>query len=229
MGGWEGDAPRASRRSLTRWIVFTALIPVAFAAVVIALNAGIYSAAGFVDRYLDALDRRDLAVALEMPGVTVPDGASTVTLAREAMSGLEGHRVVSDVEAGGGQHRVSVEYDLGGGAKRMDFLVRPSPPLFLVFNGWRFAESPVASLPVTVLGDDSFRLNGLEVEDAEPVEPGVWALEVAVLSPGRVVLDQDSRYLTADDVTVDLAGSTAPAAATVELRANEDFVDTVQD
>lgn len=229
MGAWEGDAPRASRRSQTRWIVFTALIPVAFAAVVVALNSGIYSAAGFVERYLDALDRRDLAVALEMPGVTVPAGASTVPLARDAMSGLEGHRVLSDVAVSDGAHRVTVEYDLGSGPERTEFLVRPSTPLFLLFNGWRFAESPIAAVPVTVLGDDGFRINGIEVEDAEPVEPGVWVEQLAVLSPSRIVLDQDSRYLAADDVTVDVAGPAQTPEATVEVRANDDFVETVQD
>ena len=229
MGGWEGDAPRASRRDLVRWIVFTALVPVAFAAVVLALNAGIYSAAGFVDRYLDALDRRDLAVALEMPGVSVPEGASRAALRREAMPGLARHRVVSDRDEGGGRHRVTVEYRLGGAPLMTEFLVRAGAPAFLLFNSWRFEESPVVRLAVTVHGDDAFRLNGVPIDGAEPAEPGVWTLDVAVLSPARVVLDQESRYLTADDVAVDVTSHSEPAQARVEVRANDAFVETVQD
>ncbi len=229
MGGWEGDAPRASRRGLVRWIVFTALVPVAFAAVVVALNTGIYSAGGFVDRYLDALARRDVAVALEMPGVSVPEGTSRAALQREAMPGLGEHRVVSERDEGGGRHRVIVEYRLGDATVRTEFLVRSAAPLFLLFNGWRFEESPVARLAVTVHGDDAFRLNGVPIDGAEPAEPGVWTLDVAVLSPARVVLDHDSRYLTADDVTVDVTSPSRPAAASVEVRANDVFVESVQD
>lgn len=225
--GWEGDAPTRPRHELLRWLVFTALVAVAFAAVVLALNSGVYSAAAFVGRYLDALDRRDLAVALEMPGVTVPEGASRAALERDAMPGLGGHRVVSDRDLGAGRHRVTVEYRLGGGPLRSDFLVGAAAPVFLLFNGWRFDESPVARLAVTVQGDDGFRINGVPVTGAEPAEAGIWALDVAVLSPARVVLDQQSRFLTSGKVPVDVTGSSA--TATVEVRANERFVEEVQD
>ncbi|WP_210479962.1 hypothetical protein [Naasia sp. SYSU D00948] len=228
MGGWEGDARRASRRDLTRWIVFLALVPVAFTAVVVALNSGIYSAAGFVDRYLDALQRRDLATALELPGVEVPQGVSTAALQRDALPGLAGHRVVSDTDEGGGLHRVLVEYRAGDSPARTEFLVRASAPTFLVFQGWRFEESPVGRLAVTVRGDEHFRLNGEQIEGAEEVGPGVWALELAVLSPARLVLDHDSRYLTAEEVAVDVPSASAPAEATVEVRAGDVFVETVQ-
>jgi hypothetical protein len=224
--GWEGDAPARPRRGLLRWLVFTALVGLAFAATVVALNSGIYSAAGFVDRYLDALDRRDLAVALEMPGVTVPKGASRAALERDALSGLGPHRVVADRDVGAGRHRVTVEYRLGGAPLRSEFVVHAAPPVFLLFGGWRFDESPIARLGVTVQGDDGFRINGVPVDGAEPVEPGVWALDLAVLSPARLVLDQQSRFLTSDEVPVDV---TAPSAtATVEVRANERFVEDVQ-
>src|SRR4051812_19304667 len=85
-----------SRTAVARWVALTALVPVAFAIVVLALNSGVYSAGGFVSRYLDALDRRDVAVALETPGVRIPVGTSTAALRRDALPGLGGHRIVSD-------------------------------------------------------------------------------------------------------------------------------------
>src|SRR5829696_407645 len=100
MAGGEGDAfperPDGLPRGVLPWLVLTALVPVAFAIVVLALNTGYYSAGGFVSRYLDALQRRDLAVALETPGVSLADGASDAALTRETMGSIGRHRIVAD-------------------------------------------------------------------------------------------------------------------------------------
>ena len=75
LGARDDDDDSSGRRSMLIWIGGAVATLVVFFGVVIALNATVYSASGFVGRYLDALDRRDLASLLDMNGVTVPDGA----------------------------------------------------------------------------------------------------------------------------------------------------------
>jgi hypothetical protein len=220
--------PRHGRGSLLGWAVLTALVPVAFAIVVVALNLTVYSAGGFVARYLDALERKDVAVALETPGVTAPVGTSTAALQRTALSGLGRHRIVSDVDAGEGIRRVTAEYELGGSSARTEFLVAAAPPGFLLFNGWRFDESPVARVRVTVLHDTGLRVNGAGVPDATPTSTGDGTVDLAVLTPSHLVLDQKSRYLVAKPMTVDVTDAEAGAEATIDVQANAEFTASVQ-
>lgn len=231
MGGGDGDSalpqPDSSRGAMWPWLALTLLVPVAFAVVVIALNSSVYSAGGFVSRYLDALARKDIAVALETPGVVPPAGASTAALRREALSGLGDHRIVADVDEGGGTHRITAEYGLGGSVRRGEFVVRGAAPAFVVFQGWRFAESPVAQLHVTVLHDSGFRINGYEWRDGATVRDQ-RVVDLAVLSPAAVVLDQESRYLRAEPVPVTLDDARNLAEATVDVRANDAFRQAVQ-
>lgn len=228
MGVEDGGPPPPQRGGAAFWIALTALVPVAFAVVVVALNLSLYSAGGFVSRYLDALERRDVAVALETPGVTMPPDASREALSREALSGLGDHRIVSDVDAGNGMRRVTAEYRLGSDSARSEFLVAPAPPAFLLFNGWRFAESPLARVAVTVLHDTGLRVNGRAVSGGAPTAQGDGSLTLAVLTPSRLVLDQRTRYLVAEPVTVDVTDARAGAEATVDVQAAPSFAAAVQ-
>ncbi|BDZ45332.1 hypothetical protein [Naasia aerilata] len=226
--GVEDGGPPPPRGGVVPWAVLTALVPVVFAIVVVALNASVYSAGGFVSRYLDALERRDVAVALETPGVAVPVGASEAALQRDALSGLGRHRIVSDVNAGSGLRRVVAEYELGGHPERTEFLVAAAPPTLLLFNGWRFEESPLARVRVTVLHDTGLRVNGVPVPDGTPTTGGDGTVDLAVPTPSRLVLDQRSRYLVAKPTTVDVTDPAAGAEATIDVQASGAFTSAVQ-
>ncbi len=58
-----------------RWLAFTLAVLLVFVGVVMALNSSLYSASGFVERYLDALQRRDVGSAETMAGVVRPEGS----------------------------------------------------------------------------------------------------------------------------------------------------------
>ena len=212
-------------------IAATVAVLLAFAAVVLALNAGTYSAGGFVTRYLDALARRDLAVALTTPGVELPAGASRAALTREGLGRLGDHRIVGDRDDGEGRHIVTAEYRLGSATRRSDFVVEAGPRIALFFAGWRFAESPATTLDVSALHASSFRVNGVSVSGA-PLGPGGGATSgsttsLAVLSPGAFVIDEDSRYLRAAPVTLEVTGA-VPTAGTVDIRASNAFDEAVR-
>jgi hypothetical protein len=211
------------------WLVLTALVPIVFAIVVVALNAGYYGAGGFVSRYLDAIERRDLAVALETPGVRLPDGASDAALTRQTMGSIGTHRILADDVDGSGRHHVTAEYRLGRDTARTEFVVEGAAPTALVFNGWRFAQSPTAVLRVHVLHDTGFRIDGVPVSAADDTPAGETVLDLAVLAPVRLVLDQQSSYLTAKPVPTAVTDPGATVEATVDVQANRRFVRDVQD
>ncbi|MCU1570310.1 MAG: putative exported protein [Naasia sp.] len=226
MADPEGAVARASE-PVRRWIAMLGATALAFGVVVVALNAGVYSAGGFVDRYLDALQRRDLAVALETPGVEIPRGVSHAALSRSALGPIGTHTIVGQRDLGQGRTGVTAEYALGGSRERTEFVVESAPPTFLLFAGWRFAVSPVAVADVTVRNAADFRINGVALQTAKPDETGDGALAVAVLVPALLVADSRSTYLTADPVRVSLT-SPAEAAVTVKVRANDRFQADVQ-
>ncbi|MCU1437449.1 MAG: hypothetical protein JWP66_536 [Naasia sp.] len=223
MGSGDGGAAPIPRAPLVRWLALCVLVIGAFLGVVSALNTGVYSAGGFVARYLDALQRRDLAAALTTPGVTVPSGLSAAALDRDALVGPTETRIVRVLADPDGSRTVTAAYELAGRPHHSDFRVEPAAPLFLLFSGWRFAETPVGSLEVEVQGGSGFRVNGLAADAGAD-----GRVRLAVLSPTLAVLDQQNRYVVADRQPVPIVG-TAPTIAVVELRASDAFVASVQE
>jgi hypothetical protein len=230
MGAGEGKTAPARRTlpsaPVLAWLVLTALVPVVFAIVVLVLNAGYYSAGGFVSRYLEAIERHDLAAALAAPGVTLPAGASPAALTRSTMGSLSDFRLVGDRADGKGRHHVTVEYRLGGDSGRTEFVVEGASPVALLFNGWRFADSPAAVLRVHVLHDTGLRIDGTPVPTGGSPRA---ALDFAVLAPVRLVLDQRSTYLRATPVNALVTAPGHTIEATVDVQANTHFRRAVQD
>jgi hypothetical protein len=87
------------RRTVITWSAVMALLIAGFGASVVALNADIYSAHGFVGRYLNALERQDSAAALALPGVRTGNDAAAELLTSDAMGRLSDVRTVSDTAA----------------------------------------------------------------------------------------------------------------------------------
>jgi hypothetical protein len=218
------------RRTLLTWSAIFALLFVGFGLSIVALNASLYSAHGFVGRYLEALARHDSAGALELPGVSTGNEAANDLLTDDAMGDIADVRVVSDSAASDGHRSVVMEYSLKADGMsrqtaRTEFVVAPDGTTFGLFPRWRFVQSPITTVSLTVLHDQRFAVNGHDVATtADPDSPATYLL----FAPGAYVFDHDSEYLTAKPVpvVVDTVGDITDVA--VDVQANEAFVAEVQ-
>lgn len=213
------------RRALVLWLGVTLCTVLLFVGVVTVLNLTVYSASGFVDRYLAALDRRDIATLVELPGVSIPDGADLTAISRSGMAAVDEARVVGESSTDGGVTAVTVDWRDAEQSGNVVLLVERSSAIAGVFSGWRFAESPTEIVQVTVAHAAQFEVNGTAVTAVDSGSASVTA-PIAAFVPSSLALDLDARYLTATPVTV-VADGTQPAV-TVEARANDDFIQTVQ-
>ncbi len=170
------------RRALLSWTLVFALLVAGFAASVLALNADLYSAGGFVRSYLQALERGDAEAALDTPGVV---GASSL-VTDETVGGFTNIHLISDVEVDG-QHIVRVGYTIAGIEAITQFTVERTGTRLGLFPTWRFAVSPIATLTVRVDHDTRFTANGVDAV----------AGDYAMLVPMVVTLDHDTTYLEA--------------------------------
>lgn len=206
------------------WVVAFGVALLLSGITVVALNATLFGAGGFVRVYLDAVARGDATGALGMPGVDARDLDGQL-LRDEALAGLDAVDVVEDLELPSGQHLVSARWTTGERSGSADFVVERIGTRFGLFPEWGFAQSPIARLSLAVLHDARFTANGVPaaspVSSDDPVEYGV-------LAPAVYVLDHESRYLEADAVTV-VAGEPGGAeSAELDIRANAAFVEQVQ-
>lgn len=212
------------RRELITWSVVLGIILAGFGATVLILNSTIYSASGFVSTYLDALARHDLEGALELSGTPAVTGdASQALLARDAMGELTEIDLVSDEVDASGLHRVVVDYVAGGIAGSTEFEVRRDGTLFGLFNGWSFAQSPLATVQITVQHERVFTANGVDlIGEQDVAEPYL------VLTPTAIELSHDSEFYHADPVEVLASKPGGTVDAAVELEATDEFVAEVQ-
>lgn len=201
------------RRSTILWISAAASLLIIAVATLISLNATVYSANGFARAYLDAVSERDAIGALAMPGVApaaevAPAAGEHELLESGAMGELGDIRLVSDRPSGQGKRAVIFEVQLGDSTERSSFVVERTAPVWGIFQGWRFAEPPLALLEVDVANADSFTANGTAAPAGEH-----W-----VFAPGEYTLDHSSRLLNAKAVTARavVTGSRVVASITAE-------------
>ena len=219
------------RRTVITWSAIMALLIAGFGASVVALNADIYSAHGFVGRYLEALERQDSAAALALPGVRTGNDAAAELLTSDAMGTLSDVRTVSDTADADGRHTVVAEYTIaapdGSGARtaRSEFVVAGDGTRFGLFPSWRFVSSPINSISITVLHDQDFSVNGLDVTTAAAPDA---AAAYQVFAPGLYVLKHDSTYLESKQVSAAITEIGGITDVTVDVQANEAFVAEVQ-
>jgi hypothetical protein len=219
------------RRTVLTWSAVMALLIAGFSASVVALNADLYSAHGFVGRYLEALERHDSAAALALPGVSTANDASAELLTGDAMGDISDVRTISDTPGDDGRHTVVVEYSLSapGGSNpttaRSEFVVARDGTRFGLFPSWQFVSSPINSISITVLHERDFTVNGLDVTTpAEPDAPATFQ----VFAPGFYVLDHESTYLEAKQVTAAVTEIGEIADVALDVQANDEFVAEVQ-
>jgi len=212
------------RRTVIPWVAAFGILALATVGGVALANATIFSAGSFVHIYLDAIARGDAENALELPGVDATE-ASTALLDPEALTGLESVRQVSDVDLGDGLHRVGYAWVSSGGPGTSEFLVERIGTRFGLFPEWGFAESPTATVSLTVSNDSAFFVNGLQADTGQDSDD---AVNYALFVPGDYSFGHDSSFLTAapQAIVADAPGSRFET--TIEVEANARFVEQVR-
>lgn len=242
-------------RRMPLWAFLTVLIvamTVLLGALVAAGNVlyrEFYSPTAFVERYLTLLSEGRSSEALAISGVTVdsteldaaglPTTASQALLRRDAMATLTDVQTVSEV-VDGDRTLVTVRYNAGAYPGETTFAVEREGTAGIAPT-WRFAQSPLSMLNLSVRGSHSFVVNGFEIDRRQVApdgseadllaplpllvfSPGIYSVSVdsaIAASPGVIVLAD--RTLTGIDVVVQ-AAPTAEFSALVQQRV-EEFLD----
>jgi len=207
------------RRAIVSWVAALAVMVLAGAGAVFALNATAFGAGGFVAVYLEALARGDVSDALSLPGVDT-HGVNRLLLQDGTLAGLSDIHQVSDEERGGA-HWVTVAWTSPHGSSTTTFEVRRIGTRLGLFPQWGFVVSPLATVSLSVRNDPRFTLNGVqEVAPARSSE----AVDYAVLVPGSYTFGHLTALLTAEprSVVADTVGQNL--SVIVQPEANARFV-----
>ncbi|KQX05098.1 MULTISPECIES: hypothetical protein [unclassified Leifsonia] len=224
------------------WLTLALLLIAALLATVGSLNRGIYSAAGFVEQYLSAIEDGDASAALSMPGVRIapedlasaglPPKSADTLLRSSVLRGPSSVELVSDTNDDEGHHSVTYRVKLGGTTETMTFDVERAGSWGGVFHSWRFATSPISALTVTVLHDDTFTVNGLTLDARAHAAPDAApsfnnSADYLVLAPALYEFSRSSLQLEAkpQDVTVTKVGT---QDVSIDVQPTQAFVDEVQ-
>ena len=218
------DGSSATRSLATRWGIVFGVLLLAFAGTVLTLNSTLYSAAGFVSSYLDALSRHDMEGALAMPGVEHPPEALAELLVPDAMGPLRSYSLVSD-EGVGNEHTLVFEIQFTENiTEEVEFWVEHTGARMGVFSGWTFTRSPIGVLEATPRHAADFEVNGVAVTSVDgPNQPSRFQ----VLTPGIYTLSHQSKFLEAEPATYLAASSAKVTPADLDIRASEAFVEQV--
>jgi len=181
------------------------------------------------------------ADALRVPGVAIDHDiledagidafASEALLRRAALAPLSDVDVVSettedDVTA------VTVSYTAGSHPGTSTFLVEQDGWVGVTPN-WRFTETPLAAVSLTVLGADQFSVNGFEIDrrqvsaagaDAVPTDP----LPLLVFTPGIYSVTVDTAISASPGVSILADAPLMQTPVEVQTSPTDEFVSVVQ-
>lgn len=242
MQGRTVSRRRASLRAdLTLLSLIGVLLFAALGAGGVSLYQQFYSPSAFVHHYLDLLSQGRAAAALKVPGVAVDlallkdsginETSSEALLRADALGSLSDIEVI-DEKKHDGVHIVTVEYRAGGIDGTTAFSVAQDGWIGVVPN-WRFTQSPLAEIELTVRGADVFAVNGFTMDrrqvsaagmDAQPLDP----LPMLVFTPGAYSVTVDTNISATPGVRV--LADTALASTPVDVQAapTEKFTEVVQ-
>jgi hypothetical protein len=206
----------------------------------LALARDVFSASAFVDTYLRAVETRDVATALSMPGV-MPDGLTrqdfiaqprNVLLTAAAMSpDLEFSIVSEDVVQN--LHYVTVSSSAQGG-RDIVFSVTPTDSVVGLFPQWRFTTSPLGALDITTNHATFFSVNGFGPIDMAAIGASVSprdftaAGSFSVFTPGTYELQISSSALTSEPVTARVGEPGSSSKVNLDAVPTPAFIDRVQ-
>ncbi|MCD2440936.1 hypothetical protein LQ757_01480 [Agromyces sp. SYSU K20354] len=243
MGSSEVRRGRVSAMAVIGWAGLALLVVGAFLAALGGLNATIYGASTFVERYLEAIADDDIAAASSTPGVALdaaeleafglPADISTAMLRSGVVAaGPQDVRIVSDVANPDESHSVTASYRLGDEIAESTFLVRPLEPLYGVLHRWEFADSPVAVIDVTAAHNPLFTVGDLTLDTratktGDELEAFTQTAPYLAIAPAAYTFEYDSTLLEATPVSV-IAGAAEQVPVTVDAQPTPAFVERVQ-
>lgn len=242
-----GDAPAPRRkrtlaRDLTALAVVGVLLVGALGTTAVLAYRDLYSPTAFVTRYLSLLSEGRAAEALQLPGVAVdssqltaaglPSDASEALLRRDALAPLTGIAGVSEKQRDG-VTEVTVSYSAGPHPATSTFTVAQTGWIG-VAPAWRFAQSPLAAIELTVRGATKFAVNGFDIDTRQVAAAGVEAdpldpVPLLVFSPGLYSITVDTAVSTSPGVAVLSDTPQADIPVDLQTEPTEEFVGVVQD
>ncbi|GAA1762205.1 hypothetical protein GCM10009747_21850 [Agromyces humatus] len=234
---------RVSAMAIIGWAGLAMLVVGAFLAALGGLNATIYGASSFVERYLEAIADDDIAGAASTPGVALdeaelealglPADLSTAMLRSGVVAaGPQDVRIVSDIANPDGSHSVTASYRLDDEIAESTFRVHPIEPLYGVLHRWEFDESPIAVIHVTAAHNPLFTVGELTLDTratktGEELEAFSHTAPYLAIAPASYTFEYDSTLLEAAPVSV-LAGAAERVPVTVDAQPTAAFVERVQ-
>jgi len=224
--------------SRMKFAVLVAVIAVAVAAVgvisVVLLNRTLYSPEGVVRTYFAALEAGDASSARALPGVLSPGVDPEQLVLLQAAAYTPPSRVsVSTATVVGREATVEASFVVDGSAERATFTLVAEPPLWGVFEQWRFAEPPLGGLQVTVTHDTSFQVGEIGEVDIRSYPGGrAEAFSASATFPVFVgagyEVYRDTSLLTATPRNVSVTDS-ALTEVTLDVGITPQFVTKAQE
>ncbi len=240
------SAGRRSRRGLAVDLTALAVVGVlllgAIGAATVTVYRDLYSPGAFVTRYLDLLSQGRVPEALALPGVPVdsteltksglPTDASEALLRRAALAPLTGIQVLGERDDDG-VAVVTVTYQAGAHRGTSTFRVERAGWVGLAPT-WRFAQSPLAVIDLTLRGATAFSVNGFTLdtrqvsrdrEKADPLQP----VALLVFSPGLYSISVDTPVSASAGVAVLSDSPQAQVPVSIQTQPTAKFVEVVQE
>lgn len=242
----EGRRPRRRRGRLAFDLTALAVVGVLLLGAIGATTAvayqDLYSPSAFVTRYLDLLGQGRAADALAVPGVPIdsadldaaglPITASEALLRRAALAPLTDVSAVDEEERGDLVY-VTVRYTAGGHEGTTTFQVERSGWVGLAPT-WRFAQSPLAIVDLTLRGATAFSVNGFAIDTRQVSAEGVNADPLApvpllVFSPGLYSISVDTAVSASPGVAVLSDTPQADIPVDIQTQPTAEFTRVVQE
>lgn len=238
-----GSAMSERTKAMILWAVIGAMLIAAAFAAMGALNRDVYGAGAFVGTYLRALEGKDAAGALRIPGVTLseaeleeaglPEGSSTALLRNAALPDLTDLTLVEEADAGAGISAVTWSYESNGAFGESTFLVERSGTRFPLIPTWSFAESPIAVVNLAVEHSTVFSANGFDLDTrsltGETASTFDNIVNLQVFTPGAYVFESDSDFVASEKESVLVDEAALVHEAVVEATPTEWFVSVTQE
>lgn len=218
------------------------LLLAALGATGVILYREFYSPTAYAMRYLSLLQDHRAADALDMPGVRVdsvaldeaslPAGASDALLRNTALGNLRDIMPVSETTADG-ISTVTIAYTAQGTPGTTTFHIAHDGWIG-VAPTWRFTQSPLSVIDLTVRGSMRFAVNGFEVDKRQVSVDGVdadplAAVPMLVFSPGIYSVTVDTALASSDGVLVLADAPLRSTPITVQADPTPEFVEVVQE
>lgn len=238
----ERRQPSRLRRDLTLLGFMGVVLLLATLAGSAALYNQFYSASAFVEDYLSLLAEGRAADALRIPGVAltademalagIDASASDALLRQSALAPLRDIEVIEE-HTEGELTFVTVDYVAGIHHGTTTFHVQQDGRVGIA-PAWRFAQSPLAVMELTVRGADEFVVNGFVVDRRQVAALGVDsspldAVSLLVFSPGLYTVSVDTAIASTSGVSMLADAPMASVPVDVQAYASKEFMAVVQE